>query len=291
MGTSSSTSGSGSATPLVPTWLEEPLTTPPAPEAGGIPSEEGNGQGADQAQPNQPEDNGKPPIPLPPQPGRFRSARSNFSRFAGSGGTDRAALGRAVRDYVRRGTGGGRRAVQRMGQSRGAARTALGVLRAVQRDGSERTLRQLDLQHLTGHGVGDVLTGLTDIVCGDGATVDAATARDAWLDTVAELDRFAIEDMDSLSAEQIKEFFLTFIGNTIERRLCQEIAVNAFRFANVVDELVDRQFADYIQRTVRDSFTGDLTELATMSDVDVATVVDQTYLEALSLLEVLGDRP
>ena len=82
-----------------------------------------------------------------------------------------------------------------------------------------------------------------------------------------------------------------FIGNTIERRLCQEIAVNASRFADVVDERVDRQFADYIQRTVRDSFTGDLTELATMSEVDVATVVDQTYLEALNLLEVLGDRP
>ena len=176
-----------------------------------------------------------------------------------------------------------------MGQSRGVARTALGVLRAVQRDGSERTLRQLDLQHLTGHGVGDVLTGMTDIVCGDGATVDAATARDAWLDTVAELDRFVIDDLDALSAEQIKEFFLTFIGNTIERRLCQEIAVNASRFANVVDERVDRQFTDYIQRTVRDSFTGDLTELSAMSDRDVATVVDQTYLEAWNLLEVLGD--
>ena len=290
MGTSSATSGSGSGTPLVPTWLDEPLAEPPSSDTGGAPAEEGNGPEAEQSQPSQREDTEKPPIPPPPQRRRFQSARRNFSRFAATNGADPRALGRAVRDYVRSGTGGSRRAVQRMGQSRGAARNALGVLRAVQREGSERTLRHLDLQHLVGHGVDEVLTGMTEVVCGDGATVDAATARDAWLDTVADLNRFAIDDLDSLSADQVKEFFLTFIAHSIERRLCQEIAVNASRYTNVVDESVDRQFSDFIQRTVSDSFTGDLTDLATMSDADIATVVDQTYLEALDLLEAIGDR-
>ena len=196
-------------------------------------------------------------------------------------------------DYVRSGTGGSGRAVQRMGQSRAAARAALGVLRGVQRDGSQPTLRRHDLQHLVGRGVDEVLIGMVDVICGDGATVDAATARVAWLDTIGELDRFGIDDLDSLSADQVEELFLTFIAHTIELRLSQEIGVNSSRFASAAAEIqrVDRQFRDYVQRTVRDAFTGGLAELATMSDEDIAAVVDQTYREAWELLEVLGDRP
>ena len=41
-------------------------------------SEEGNGQEAEQAQPNQPADTGKPPIPLPPQPGTLSECQEQF---------------------------------------------------------------------------------------------------------------------------------------------------------------------------------------------------------------------
>ena len=292
MGTSDSSNGSGSDTPLVPTWLEEPDSTPLP--IGDDSTHQDNG-GDENSQDTQTDvedsDQKKPTVQPASQPERFRSARSNFSRFAGSGGSNRRALRRAVRDYVRSGTGGRQNAVRRMGTSRGAARNALDVFRSIQRDGVQETLRRLDLQNLSGRSVTDVFLGLTGVICRDGGSVDEAIGRDAWLETIAVLDQLGIDNLDALSPEQIKEVFLSFIGHTIEARLYQEIGVNGFRFSEDLDDIegFDRQFRDYIERTVRDSFTGDLTELSDMSNEDISKVVDKTYLEAWELLEILGD--
>lgn len=289
MGTSGSTSGSGSGTPLVPTWLDEP-------SSGDLPcSDKPNNDGMGDDQTTQPDGNDnkpKPPIMPAPQPERFRGARTNFSRFAGSRGNDQRALRRAARDYVRHGTGGSKNAVSRMGTSRVAASNALGVFRGIQRDGLRETLRSLNLQNFEGRGVQDVFIGLTEVICQDGGAVDEAIARDAWLETIAELDKFGIADLDSLSSDQIKEVFLSFISHTVEARLYQEIGVNGFTFTEDINDIdgFDGQFRDYIERTVRDSFTSDLAQISQMSDEDIRSIVDNTYLEAWNLLELLGDQ-
>jgi hypothetical protein len=289
MGTSGSSSGSDSGTPLVPTWLDEP-------SSGDLPcSDNPNDGGGDDGQTTQSDgkdDKPKPPITPASQPERFRGARTNFSRFAGSGGSDQRALKRAVRDYVRKGTNGSAAAVQRMGTSRAAASNALGVFRGIQRDGVKETLRSLNLQNFEGLGVQDVFIGLTEVICQDGGAVDEAIARDAWLETIAELDKFGIADLDSLSSDQIKEVFLSFISHTVEARLYQEIGVNGFTFTENMNDIdgFDGQFRDYIERTVRDSFTSDLAQISQMSDENIRGIVDNTYLEAWNLLELLGDR-
>ena len=142
MGTSGSSKGSQSGTPLVPTWLDEPQTgTLPGADdvgalAGGGNDTSDNGhQGTHQ----EPDATPRPVIQPPPESERFRRARANFSRFAGSGGNDRGALRRAVRDYVHSSTGGSGNAVRRMGASRAAANNALGVFRGFQRDGVQET--------------------------------------------------------------------------------------------------------------------------------------------------------
>jgi hypothetical protein len=289
MGTSGTTSGSGSGTPLVPTWLDEPGSDPlPCndPNSDGVP-------GDDQSIPNDDQsDKPKPLISPPPQPERFRSARTNFSKFANSGGKDQQALKRAVRDYVRKGTNGGAGAVRRMGPSRTAASNALGVFRGIQRDGVTETLRRLNLQNFEGQGVQQVFVGLTEVICQDGGSVDEAIARDAWLETIADLGKFGIDDLDSLSSDQIQEVFLSFIAHTVEARLYQEIGVNGFTFAEDMGDIdgFDSQFRDYIERTVADSFTGDFVQISQLSDHDIREVVDKTYLEAWNLLELIGDR-
>lgn len=289
MGTSGSSSGSGSGTPLVPTWLDEP-------SSGSLPCSDkpNDGAGVDGQTPQSDvtDDKPKPSIRPAPQPERFRSARTNFSRFAGSGGRDQSALKRAVRDYVRKGTNGSATAVQRMGTSRAAASNALGVFRGIQRDGVQETLRSLNLDNFEGRGVQDVFIGLTEVICQDGGSVDEAIARDAWLETIAVMDQFGIDDLDSLSSDQIKEVFLNFIAHTVEARLYQEIGVNGFTFAEDMNDIdgFDGQFRDYIERTVRDSFTSDLAQISKMSDEDIRAIVDNTYLEAWNLLELLGDR-
>lgn len=291
MGTSGSSSGSGTGTPLVPSWLDEQdLGLLPENDFYQSPDDEvGN-----ESQEEQPidQDNGlKPPVPEPAPGERFRSARTNFSRFARSGGNDRRAIRRAVRDYVRSGTGGSTNAVRRMTPSRAAAGRTLGVLRSLQRDGLQETLRRLNLQNLSGGSVQDIFTGLTEVICQEGGPIDEAIARDAWLETIAELDQFRIDNLDALTDLHVTEIFLTFIAHSIEARLYQEIGINGFKLSDDLDniEAFNRQFRDYIGRSVRDSFSKDVSQLSDMSNEDIRHVVDTTYLEAWELLEQLGD--
>lgn len=287
MGTSGSSSGPGSGTPLVPTWLDEP-------EVGPLP-------GGDKAPPDKaddPDDAGesaqtqpRPAIERASAPVRFQAARRDFSVFAGSGGNDRGALRRAVRSYVRSGVGGSARATRRMGASRAAAGGVLAVMRGFQRDGIDATLRRLNLGNLAGRSGADILLGLTDVICRDGSSIDEAIARDAWLETIAELDRLGIEDLDGLSTQQIQEVFLTFIAHSIETLLFQTIGINGLRMATDLTaiEAFEAQLREYIRRGVHDSFTSNLSELTELSDRDIQGIVDETYRSAWELLEVWGD--
>lgn len=289
MGTSGPSSGSGSGTPLVPSWLDgEDSSALPGGDAPSAPGDSDDDQGLSTS----PESSPKPPIPPLGTPERFRSARTNFSRFAGSGGSDGRALRRAVRDYVRSGTGGSANAVRRMGPARSAASNALGVFRGIQRDGVQETLRRLNLESFVGKPIQDIFVGLTEVICQDGGTIDEAITRDAWLETIATLDHFDIENSDALSADQTQEVFLSFVAHTVEARLYQEIGVNGFKFSEDLQDIegFDKQFRDYIERSVRDSFTSDLSDMAGFSDNEVRDIVDKTYPDAWDLLETLGDR-
>ena len=177
-----------------------------------------------------------------------------------------------------------------MGQARKGARTALGILRSFQQSGARQALRLHGLASLEGQSARDVLIGLTEIICEDGATIDSATARVAWIETVAELDQLDIDDLEALTADQVRELFLMYIAHTVQERLYQEIAIKRMRVAGSLEDIqrIDHQFRDYIRRTVHDSFTTDLTELSTMTDNEIARVVDQTYLDAWELLAGIG---
>ena len=132
MGTSTAYGGPGGGTPLVPSWLGDI-------DGGGAPAAPGNGAGpdgqppADGAAPPVPPN--RPPIPRTADPQRFSGARNSFTRFAGSGGSDRANLGRAVSRYISTSAGGSRQAAQRMGASRGAGARLLGFLADAQTRG------------------------------------------------------------------------------------------------------------------------------------------------------------
>ena len=288
MGTSSPSSGTDSGKSLVPSWLVEPDTGPlPGGDDQSPPSDGTNGDDNQDGQQDGQNDGAKPPLPAPVEGERFRSARANFSRFARSGGSNHAALHRAVRNYVRTGVNGSNNAVSRMAPSRAAASKALGVLRGMQRDGVQETLRRLNLLNLLGLSVQEFFTGLTEVVCQDGGLIDDAIARDAWLETIAELDQFGIDDLDAPTEEQVQEIFLNFVAHSIEVRLYQEIGINGFKLSDDLDniESFDEQFRNYIERSVQDSFPGDLSKLSSMSDDEIRNVVDGTYLEVWKLLE------
>ena len=293
MGTSGSSGGPGGETPLVPSWLGDAPADPLPGGDGDVPPVDGTGDAPGEG------DTGEvqgvpaplPPIPPTPPPARFQSARRNFSAFAASGGTDRSALRRATSDYVRSGAGGSRNATRRMGASRSAAGGALGVFRGFQRDGKDATLRRLNLGNLVGRSATELFLGLTDVICPNGGPIDEGMARDAWLETVATLDDLGIDDITTLTADQMQELFLAFVAHSIEARLFQDIGVNGLKIAAdlAAIEVFEAEFRSYIRRSVRDSFSGDLNGLATLSDRQITTIVDRTYEEAWDLLVIWGD--
>lgn len=287
MGTSGSSKGAGSGTSLVPTFLNEPTVTPLPGSAAAPPSEAPDGQNPDASKPEPAE---RSPIVPPPVANRFSGARANFTTFARSGGNDRPALRRAVRDYVRSGTRGAARAVSRMGSSRAGASNALGVFRGIQQNGIVETLTRLNLGTLVGGSAKDICIGLTDVICRDGGTIDEAIARDSWLETCSELDTLGIVDLEALTADQVRDVFLTFVTRAIEGKLFQDIGVRGLQVATISNiEAFEVQFREYVARSVRDSFASDFAQLATLSDSDIRDLVDRTYRDAWTLLDLLGD--
>lgn len=192
---------------------------------------------------------------------------------------------------MRSGTGGSRNATRRMGASRTAAGGVLGFLRDVQRDGVTATLRRLNLGDLIGRPLEEVFTGLTDVVCNDGGSIDEGIALDAWLETVADLEEFNIADPAALTPDQMRDVFLSFIAHTIEGRLLQDIGTNGLKVAAdlAAIEAFEHQLRDYIRRSVRDSFASDISTPASLTDRQIQEIVDRTYQDAWELLVTWGD--
>ena len=287
MGTSGMSGGPQSSDPLVPSWLDEPDFESSHDDSIDLPDESDESNTAE----NQEESSDQQEIVHEPNLARFQSARLNFTAFAKSSGSNRGALIRAVRDYVRKGSGGSRRATKRMGASRTAGREILTVFRGIKRDGADETLEKLNLTNLIGQSVTDVFIGLTDIVCKEGGSIDEGIARDAWLETVAELDRFSIDDLDELTIHQIQEVFMSFVSNSIQTRLFQDIGRMGFLAAEDPKsiEVFEGQLRDYILRAVRDAYSSDLSQLTDLSDRSIRTIVDKTYQDSWELLSVFGD--
>jgi hypothetical protein len=251
MGTSGSFDGAGSGTPLLPTWADSPslpaLNLPPL-------DQQGESQPLDELQ--------RPPLDVAPEGNRFQVARSNFSRFVTSGGTDRRALGRAVRDHIRTGSGGSGTAARRMGASRQAASRLTRVLQDIQSRGIAETLRSLALDHLIGRPPREVFIALTDFVCAPGGTIEEGIARDAYVETIIDLAETG-EDFDSFTNDQINSVVLGFISRSIVNRIVNDIGQKidvrslsgdqANYLMSVLKDLVYGAVKDRLQERIQDA--------------------------------------
>ena len=291
MGMSSAYGGPAGGTPLVPTWLEPDGTSQPAvpdgtPLDGTAPLPDGPPPGAiPTAPPNR-------PAPQPaPLAGRFRGARTNFSRFTGSGGSDRASLGRAVSQYVSNASGGARQAARRMGSSRAAGAQLLRFLSDTQARGAHEALRALNLEALAGRPIEDIFLGLADFVCAEGGTVDEGIARDAFIETIADLAGLGVTDLDALTVDQMQTVFELYATHTIEARLCNDIGTKAVMLPTDVRaaERVQAQLRDFIRRSVSDALSAAGNVVQELTPDRVLDFVGGVYESAFDILQTLGD--
>ncbi len=281
MGTSTAYSGPGGSTPLIPSWLEpdtaapSPTNSPEEVPPGGIPQA--------------PED--RPALVLPANPNRFGSVRTNLTKFARSGGTDKASLGRAISGYVSKSSGGARQAAIRMGASRQAGAALYSFLSSVQANGVSETLRQLNLESLADRPINEVFLGLVDHICPDGGTVDEGIAREAFIESMIELTNQGFTDLNALTPEQIQTVFEMFATNAIEARLCNDIGTKAVIMpANAQAAItLQMQLRDFIRNAVSDALAKALEETKVLSQNQVLVFVDSVYERAFGILQVLGD--
>jgi hypothetical protein len=281
MGTSNGNRGQYGRTPLVPSWLP----------AGGAPA----------APPGDPPPDGIPPqtpLPpvLPPMPpmaaaDRFKGARKNFSRYASSGGSDRASLGRALSHYVSTSSGGSGTAAQRMGSSRTAGAQLLGFLSGAVADGPREALRRLNLQGLAGRPIEEIFVGLIDYVCPEGGSLDEGIAREAFIETIADLAEAGVVSLDGLTVDQMQTIFELYAAHAIEARLCNDIGANAILLPADAARAatVQKQLLEFVRRSVADAMTQAGAAMLVLTPEAVAGFVTRIYKDAFDILQTLAE--
>lgn len=297
MGTSSAFKGQGGGTPLVPSWLGGDDVPPAA--LNGTPADGGK---LDGAQPNQAADAPpqpgtplapptRPPIPPVADTARFSAARANFTRYAGSGGSDRRSLGRAVSHYVSSSSGGARTAAARMGSARAAGSRLLGFLSDAVTRGAAAALRTLNLEALAGRPIDEIFAGLVDYVCPDGGSIDEGIAREAFIETIADLAGAGISDLDGMTADQMQTVFELYATNAIEARLCNDIGAKTITLPQNprAAARVQAQLHDFIRRGVSDALAAARGATAALTQDRVLQFVERVYEEAFGILRIMGD--
>jgi len=314
MGTSSPSGGPKGSTPLVPSWLEpgangggldpqvpdgSPILVPPssipALPPGASPTPPG-------AAPLSPLPNQTVPVPLPPPPfrpalpplgarDRFTSARRNFSRSAKSGGADGRSLKRAVSHYVSKATGGASGAARRMGAANSAGAGLLGFLNDVRTNGEAVALRRFNLSALAGRPLEDIFLGLADCVCSTGGRLDSSLARDAFIETIAELAANGITQLNSLTAEQMQTVFELYATHAIEARICNDIGTKAVSLPRDLSDVHEFQvqLRDFIRRGVADALTLANAEFQILTTETVLKFVEGVYETAFGILQTMGE--
>jgi hypothetical protein len=281
MGTSNGNRGQDGRTPLVPSWLP----------AGGAPPEPPAPPPADGVPPRVPLPSALPPIPPMAAADRFTAARNNFSRYASSGGSDRASLGRALSHYVSTSSGGGGTAAQRMGSSRTAGAQLLGFLSGAVANGPQETLRGLNLQGLAGQPIEEIFVGLIDYVCPEGGSLDEGIAREAFIETIADLAENGVVSLDGLTADQMQTIFELYAAHAIEARLCNDIGAKAIALPADAARAatVQKQLLDFVRRSVSDAMTQARAAMLALTPETVSRFVTDIYESAFNILETLAE--
>jgi hypothetical protein len=285
MGTSGSYGGPSPGSPLIPDFVD-PIGSPPvgpetpAPDADGLPPP---------AVPPAPPE--RAPLPPAPDDRRFTGARGNLTIFARSGGNDRKALGRAVGGYVATSTAGARTAARRMASSRGTSARLATFLGSVSSSGAREALRFFNLESLAGRPIEEIFSELSDYLCPEGGTVDDGIARDAFIETIADLAAAGIADLDALTPAQMQTVFELYAAHAIEARICNDIGSKSITLPADIAEVgrIQAILTDFIQRAVSDAVTRAQIDFQNLPPNRLQGIVDAIYESAFDILQTMGE--
>lgn len=284
MGTSKGYGGPSSG--LVPSWIDD-VAQPAAPAA------QPNGPG--QSNPPQPGSPPSQPASPPSTPvnnagtGSLRGARSSFTRFARTGSP--SDLGNALSSYVRKGVGGSARGARRMGTSRATAGQLLTIFGDVQRNGAAETLRRLQLTVAPGQPASQVLLALLEFICPPGGAIDEGVARQAALNTIAELDEAGSGSFEDMTQTDRQNFFLDFVASSIESMILADLGGRGITMPDDVEavERIQSQLSSFITGCTRGQLANRLEQWPAPTDQEVNQVTSAIYEAAFDLIATAAE--
>jgi hypothetical protein len=178
-----------------------------------------------------------------------------------------------------------------MGSSRGTAAGLVNFLADVGNRGADAALRTLNLESLAGRPIEDIFLALADYICPEGGTVDEGIARDAFIETIAELAGLGMTDLDSLTPAQLQTVLELYASHAIEARICNDIGARSVTLPPDVGavERIQAQLKDFIQRGVSDAFARSQTDIRALTRDRVSGFVDSIYEMAFEMLQTLAE--
>ena len=287
MGTSGTFGGSKSG--LVPSWVDEPASSPVArPDGARDGAQDSGADGDGGAAPTPAAPTPYPPMPAIPASSGLGAARGDLTRGART--SDEGAIRRGAGKYVSA-SGGGRAAARRMPNSRAVAGGVAGLARSFANQGPAEALRRFNLTGMAGAPAEDVFVALTDMLCPAGGTIDEAIARDAMLETVADLAAAGVGNFDELSTDDLREFFIGVVSRSIEGKILNEVGTNAVSVpADIAGvERAQNMLHDFVEGCVRDEFEARGSDLGDLDGDAIDSFVDDLYAAALDLVKALGE--
>jgi hypothetical protein len=182
-------------------------------------------------------------------------------------------------------------AAQRMARSPASGAPLLSFLSGAVTNGPREALRALNLERLAGRPIEEVFLGLMEYVCPDGGTVDEGIARDAFIETIADLAESGISDFDSLTAEQMQTIFELYATHAIETRLCNDIGMKAITLPADAAQAasVQRQLLDFVRRSVSDSLAQAWGGVQALTPERVFGFVTRVYEQAYAIMQTMAE--
>ncbi|MFN0011728.1 MAG: Qat anti-phage system associated protein QatB [Phycisphaerales bacterium] len=213
-----------------------------------------------------------------------------MSHFASSGGKDTSRLGRAISHYVRTASGGSGTATRRMAPSRTTAAGLVGFLQSARVQGVTEALRHLNLQELSGQPVEKIFVALADAICPDGGTIDEAIAREAFIETIAEVVEAGL-DLAQMTADQMLEILEAFIANSIEARLHNDIGMKVVALPSDLAAIrrVQTQIHDFVRGAVHDAVHRTSQIFDGLVPARIEGLVREVYISAFDLMAAMAE--
>ena len=267
MGTSASSEGGKPSNPVIPSWS-----------------------------------NPQPAVAESPDLNRYRAARHNFTTFIKSGGSDDIAFGRAISSYVGKTFGGAKQAAGRM-SSECAVSVELGnILSSANKDGIQDVITQervqvvitkkgikgLELESLDTLPIPKIYETLVDVICPTGADRDDAMARDAYLDTIVDVDKLGL-DLGKPSPETVATFMECYISNAIINRILNDIGMGFVTKSKNASEAqkIKKELKDSIHKSVRAAIKKNNKILQTDN---MERTIKSLYKRSYTILEDLAEQ-